>query len=191
MLGTIQCVSGPPFEMVFQEVKVFVYARASHCQVCTRVTDPSQAIAPDDMPVPTFDVSATLDGAVIATDAFRDICREVPGVTFTPLEGAVGCWLVDVDQVVRLEPFDSHVRWGLPCEACGRPRYAVRSGPLRLNPDEVLPTGFSHTDVEFGDTADFGFDRPVLLRPSLLVDRGTGRLLKSSGLLGIHLITQP
>lgn len=184
-------MSGPPYELVFQETPIFVFDDAEHCHDCTRVDDPTDAVAPQDMPAPTFDVSVTLDGAVVATNAFREACHGLPGLVFHRLDGATGCWLVEVDRVVRIEPFDSRVRSGPECVTCGRPRYVIRAGPLHLERNEVLPDGFSRTETEFGDTADFGSDQPVRLRPHLLVDRDTGRILKEAGLLGVHLIAQP
>lgn len=188
---TIGDVSGAPYEMVFQETPVFVYEHAAHCHDCSRVEDPTDAVAPPDLPDPTFAVSVTLDGAVIATHAFRETCRELPGIVFHRLDGAEQLWLVDVDRVVDVEPFDSRIRSGPQCATCGLPRYVIRSGPLHLARNEVLPEGFSRTAIEFGDTADFGSEQPVCLRPNLLVDRDTGRLLKGAGLLGVHLIAQP
>lgn len=189
MSGTIGSVSGSPFELVFQEIPIFVYAHAEHCRDCSRVLDATRTAAPADMPEPTFDVSLSLDGAILATRAFVEVCTDVPGVAFSPVDAAT--WRVDIDRVVRVDPFDSHVRTGTVCETCGQPRYVVRSGPLHLDPPDSLPLGFSRTDIEFGDTGDFGPTQPVRIRPNVLVDRETGRMLKSSHLLGIHLITQP
>lgn len=189
--GTIGHVPGPPFELVFQEIPIFVYGDADHCPDCSRVSDPLLAKAPEDMPPPMFDISVSFDGAMIATDAFRDLCGDIPGAAFNLLDGAPGCWQLDVEQVVRIDPFDSHVRTGTVCETCGEPRYLIRAGPIHLHPKENLQAGFSRTDADFGDTADFGSTQPVRLRPHVLLDRDTGRRLKESGLLGIHLIAQP
>lgn len=167
-----------------------MYGEAPHCRACSRVESVVEGIAADGAFAPRFDVSKSFDGAIVVSDAFRDVCVDVPGITFTPLSGG-GHWTAEVDRVVAIEPFESHVRWGPPCEACDQPRYVTRSGPLRLQADGTLPSGFSCTDVEFGDTADFGPSRPVRLRSLVLVDRATARLLKSASLLGIHLITQP
>lgn len=182
---------GSPFELVFQEIPIFVFAGADHCPDCSRVSDATMASAPSDMPSPTFDISVSYDGAMIATDAFRDVCDAMPGAEFAPLQGAPGCWRFDVDRVVRIDPFDSHVRSGTVCETCGEPRYVIRTGPLHLHRHESLPDGFSRTDAGFGDTADFGPSQPVRLRSHVLVDRATGRALKAAQLLGIHLIAQP
>lgn len=184
-------MSGPPSELVFQEFRAFVYARAAHCLDCSRVEMPSPAGSPTDIPPLTFDVSQTLDGAVVASTAFRAVCDRVAGIRFDPIQGLDDGWVVEVDRMVRIDPFTSHVRSGPTCETCGRPRYVTRSGPLHLEPGESLEPGFSRTDIEFGDTADFGSSQPIRLRPNLLVDRGTARLLKASDLLGVHLITQP
>ena len=184
-------MSGPPAELVFQELKVFVYAGAAHCRDCSRVEVPSPAGSSHDVPPLTFDVSQTLDGAVVASAAFRSVCERVDGIRFEPIGGVGDRWVVEIDRTVRVDPFGSHVRAGPQCETCGRPRYVTRSGPLHLETGESLEPGFSRTDVEFGDTADFGPSQPIRLRPSVLVDRGTARLLKASDLLGVHLITQP
>lgn len=176
--------------MVFQEIGVFVYGAAAHCADCSRVTDETQAVAPPGTPMPTFDVSLTLDGAVIATDAFVAVAKDLPGARFTPIEGLPGTWLFDAVQTVEIEPFDSNVRWGPTCDLCEQPRYVTRSGPIRLTDDIELRRGCNRTTIGFGDTADFG-SRPVRLRPHMLIDRATGRGLKSAGLLGIHLIAQP
>ena len=189
--GTIGVVPGSPFELVFQEIPIFVYENADHCPDCSRVSDRAMAEAPAGMQPPTFDISVSFDGAMIATDAFRDLCHDLPGAVFTPLDGTTGCWRFDVDEIVRIDPFDSHVRAGTICETCGEPRYVIRSGPLHFHPHEMLQPGFSRTDAGFGDTADFGSTQPVWLRPHVLLDRDTGRALKQSGLLGIHLIAQP
>ena len=190
-IGTIDRVSGPPSELVFQEFKVFVYARAPHCPDCSRVETPCAADAAPDLPPLTFDVSQTLDGAIVASSAFRSACDPVDGIRFEPIDGLDDRWVVEVDRTVRVDPFESHVRSGPTCGTCGRPRYVTRSGPLHLEAGEVLEPGFSRTDIELGDTADFGSSQPIRLRPGLLVDRGTARLLKASDLLGVHLITQP
>ena len=177
--------------MVFQEFKVFVYAAAAHCPDCSRVEVPSAVDSSPDLPPLTFDVSQTLDGAVVASSAFRSVCELVDGIRFEPIDAFDARWVVEVDRTVRVDPFGSHVRAGPKCETCGQPRYVTRSGPLHLETSESLEPGFSRTDIELGDTADFGSSQPIRLRPSLLIDRGTARLLKASDLLGVHLITQP
>lgn len=177
--------------MVFQELRAFVYTDAAHCLDCSRVVMPSTAGSPSEIPPLTFDVSQTLDGAVVASVAFRSACEHVGGIRFEPIDGVDDRWVVEVDRIVRIDPFESHVRSGPTCETCGRPRYVTRSGPLHLETSEPLEPGFSRTDIEFGDTADFGSSQPIRLRPNLLVDRGTARLLKAADLLGVHLITQP
>lgn len=174
--------------MVFQEVDTFVYAHADHCSGCSRVLDPTQARAVPGTSPSAFDIALTLDGAVIASDGFVAVAKEVPAGRLEPLDGMPGWWTFTVDRIVRIDPFDSHYRTGPSCDICGEPRYITRSGPIRLEEDEVLDAGFSRTASGFGDTADFG-DHPVLLRPHILLDRVTGRTLKGSGLLGIHLIT--
>jgi hypothetical protein len=184
-------VFGPPSELVFQELQTFVYTDAPHCSDCSRVEEPALGAAEPDVVPLTFDVSRTLDGAVVASSAFREACDQIDGVRFEPVVGADDRWIVQVERTVRIDPFASHVRSGPTCETCGRPRYVTRSGPLRLESSDPLEPGFSRTDLEFGDTADFGPSQPIRLRPDLLVDRGTARRLKATGLLGIHLITQP
>jgi hypothetical protein len=184
-------VPGSPFELVFQEMPVFVYENAEHCVDCSRVSDPTMARAPAGMPAPTFDISVSYDGALIVTDAFHDFCEDITGAAFEPLEGAPGCWRFDVDRLVRIDPFDSDINVGTMCDRCGQPRYLIRAGPLHLHPHESLLPGFSRTEDGFGDTADFGSSQPIRLRPHVLVDRETGRTLKQSGLLGVHLIAQP
>lgn len=171
-------------------MNVFVYGDAEHCADCSRVTDHTHAVAPPDTPQPTFDVSLTLDGAVVVTDAFVAAAEDVPGAVFTPIDGLPGTWLFEATQPVEIEPFDSNVKWGPICDLCQEPRYVTRSGPIRLAEDVELQRGCNRTTIGFGDTADFG-DRPVRLRSHVLVDRGTGRRLKSAGLLGVHLIAQP
>lgn len=184
-------VFGPPSELVFQELATFVYTDAPHCRDCSRLEQPCAAASlPDAAPL-TFDVSRTLDGAVVASAKFRDACAQIGGIRFEPVIGADDRWIVEVDRTVQIDPFASHVRSGPICDTCDRPRYVTRSGPLRLESSEPLEPGFSRTDLEFGDTADFGSSQPIRLRPDLLVDRGTARALKGAGLLGVHLITQP
>lgn len=173
--------------MVFQEVDTFVYAKADHCAGCSRVLDATQAEAVPRSPRPAFDIALTLDGAIIASDAFVAVAKEMAGGRLEPLDGMPGWWIFTVDRLVRIDPFDSHYRTGPLCDTCGEPRYVTRSGPIRLEEDEVLHDGFSRTTSGFGDTADFG-DHPVFLRPHILLDRATGRTLKSAGLLGVHLI---
>ena len=73
--------------MVFQEFRAFVYAEAAHCIDCSRVEMPSSASSPTDIPPLTFDVSQTLDGAIVASSAFRVACDRVDGIRFEPIEG--------------------------------------------------------------------------------------------------------
>lgn len=177
--------------MMFQELSTFVYTDAAHCSDCSRVALPTPAhSASEDSPL-TFDVSRSLDGAVVASAKFRAACEGLAGIGFDPVLGADDRWIVEVERTVSVDPFASHVKEGPTCETCGRPRYVTHSGPLRLQIADALEPGFSRTDVEFGDTADFGPTQPIRLRPDLLVDRGTARVLKAAGLLGVHLITQP
>lgn len=184
-------MSDSPVELVFQDFPIFVYGTAPRCGGCSRVTDPTVAALPDDAPPPTFDVSLTFDGALVVTGRFRSVAGELPGAVFSAVAGADDLWLLDAGPVVRLEPFDSHVGWGPRCETCGEPRYVTRSGPLVLEPDEVLPEGFSRSDIGFGDTADFGPDQPIRMRPSLFADRATAKALKAGSLLGVHTVVQP
>ncbi len=177
--------------MVFQELSTFVYTDAMACPDCTHLETPSAACVAPDAPPLTFDVSQSLDGAIIASGAFRAACEGIGGVRFDLVVGVQDQWVIEVERTVRVDPFASHVRMGPACETCGRPRYTTRSGPLHLETNEPLQPGFSRTDIEFGDTADFGPSQPIRLRPNLLVDRGTARALKAVGLLGVHLITQP
>lgn len=146
---------------------------------------------PDDAPERTFDIALTFDGAVVVSDRFRSVCADLPGARLSPVDGVDDAWLLDSEAVVRLEPFDSHVHDGPSCVTCGEPRYVTRRGPLVLRPGEVLPEGFSQSDVGFGDTADFGSGQPIRMRPSLFVDRATMRALKAAELLGVHTVVQP
>ncbi len=180
----------PPSELVFQELATFVYGQAPHCADCMRVDLWDVPIVTGDLPTPTFDVAQTLDGAVVASATFRAACADLAGIEFIPLVGSQDRWTVEVDRIVRIDPFGSHVRTGPMCMTCSRPRYVTRTGPVRLESSEPLPSGFSRSDIEFGDSADFGSDQPIRIRPLILVDRATSRALKNAALLGIHLITQ-
>lgn len=177
--------------MVFQELATFVYGDAPHCDDCSRVEPPAAAMVSEKLPTPVFDVALTLDGAIVASGAFRAVCAGIDGIEFRPLLGADDRWVVEVDRVVRIDPFESHVRRGPICATCSRPRYVTRTGPVHLESNEPVPAGFSRSDAEFGDSADFGRRQPIRLRPLILVDRDTARALKAADLLGIHLITQP
>ncbi len=191
LVGTIGAVSGPPSELVFHELSTFVYSDAPACSDCSRVDDPAGIVFPPGSPAPTFDISKTLDGAILASEAFRAVCADVPGLRYVGIAGLDGHWMIEVECFVGIEPFRSNVRAGAICSTCGRPRYVTRSGPIQLDSAAVLPEGFCGTDVEFGDSGDFGPSQPIRFRPHVLVDRATAQLLKSADLLGIHLITQP
>lgn len=180
-----------PFELVFQENKWFAYGRAPHCTDCSRVLDDT-VVEPDaTAESPAFDISVTYDGCVIVSDAFVDACADIPGAEYTPIAELPGFSVVRVERVVRLEPFDSHVKTGQTCPECGGPRYATRSGPIQLEDGETLEPGFSRTDLVFGDTADFGPQQPIRLQPVLLLDEETARAVKATDLTGIHLIAHP
>lgn len=183
-------MTGSRRELVFQDFAAFVYGSAPHCPSCTRVTDPAAAALPDDAPDPPFDVSLTFDGAVLASGSFRAACRGVAGARFSRVAGADDLWLLEVDPIVRLEPFDSNVRQGPSCDACGHVRWSTRSGPQVIDGDDGS-AGLVRSDIEFGDTADFGADQPIRLRPALFVDGATASVLKGADLLGVHLIVQP
>lgn len=179
------------FEMVFQEHRSFAFTDAAHCSGCSRVDDDAVARPGADFSPPPFDVCVTLDGCVLASHEFTIHAANLEGIRFDPIPEVVGWSVLAVDPMVRIDPFASKVRWGSPCERCGEPRYSVRDGPIRLAEDEKVPEGFSHTDLAFGDTADFGADQPVRIRPAILVDAATRQLLKSVDLLGLHFIAQP
>lgn len=184
-------MSGPPFELAFQENQSFLFGSARHCPGCSRVLDEG-VVDPDfELRTHTFDVSITHDGAVIVSNSFVVACAGLPSVRFEPLPTEPGHAVLRVDREVRIDPFASDVAAGPICDRCGGPRYRVRRGPLHLADDEVLQPGFSSTDLTFGDTADFGPDQPIRLRPHIVVDRETGQHLKSAGLIGVHLIAQP
>lgn len=177
-------------ELVFQENDSFVFTHAVACPGCSRVLDDSTIDADFVLVGRTFDVSVTHDGAVIVSDAFAAVCADVPGVRFEPIATEPRHAVLHVDRVVRLEPFDSGVKAGPICSDCCAPRYRIRRGPIHLDADEVVEPGFWRTDLVFGDTADFGPDRPMSMRPHYLVDRVTGKALKDASLIGVHLITQ-
>lgn len=181
----------PPKELVFQENKSFIFAHSLACPGCSRVLDDS-AIDADFMLVDrTFDVSLTHDGAIVVSGAFVSACSDAPGVRFDPIPNEPGYAVLRVDPIVRVEPFVSGVKAGPICADCGEPRYCVRRGPIHLEVDQIVGPGFTRTDLVFGDTADFGPERPVAMRPHVLVDRATGNALKQASLIGVHLITQP
>lgn len=168
-----------------------MFGGAPHCPDCTRVLDPSWIDPGFRLRQTSFDVSATYDGCVVVSEAFVTACDGVDGARFVPIESSPGFSTLDVERVVRLERFDSHVREGPTCQECGGPRYVSQKGPLRLLEDEILEPGFSRTDLSFGDTADFGPEQPIWIRPRLLVDEDTGRALKAAGLWGVHFIQHP
>lgn len=178
-------------ELVFQENDSFAFGEAAACGGCSRVFDDSTVDPGFVLVFRTFDVSVTNDGAVIVTDAFVSACADTPGVRFEPIASQPDLAVLHVDRIVRIEPFGSGVASGSDCSVCGAPRYRIRRGPIHLHADEVVPIGFSRTDLVFGDTADFGSEQPVSMRPHFLVDRATGRALKEAPLIGVHLITQP
>lgn len=179
------------FEMVFQEHRSFAFAEAAHCPGCSRVTDDTVPTLGGAFEEPPFDVCETLDGCVLASHEFRLLAGDVAGVRFEPVPDVVGWTALRVDPVVRIDPFASKVRWGTPCDRCGEPRYSMRDGPIRFAEGATVPGGFSCTDLGFGDTADFGPGQPVRIRPSILVDAATRKLLRSGDLLGLHFIAQP
>lgn len=188
---TIANVAEPPKELVFQENESFIFAHGPACPGCSRVLDDS-ALDPDFVLVDrTFDVSLTHDGAVVVSEAFVSVCADTPGVRFEPIANESQYAVLRVDPIVRIEPFGSGVKEGPICSECGEPRYCVRRGPIHLDVDQIVGPGFSRTDMVFGDTADFGPDRPIAMRPHYLVDRATGKALKDAVLIGVHLITQP
>ncbi len=51
-----------------------------------------------------FDVSQTLDGAIVASAAFRATCELVGGIRFEPIDGVDDRWVVEVDRIVRIDP---------------------------------------------------------------------------------------
>ena len=189
--GTIPSVSDPPFELAFQENRSFLYGDAPCCPGCSRVLADGAVDRDFELRTHTFDVSVTHDGAIVVSDSFVVACAGVAGVRFEPLPCEPGHAVLRVDREVRIDPFASDVVSGPICDRCGEPRYRLRRGPLHLADDEILELGFSGTDLTFGDTADFGPDQPIRLRPHILVDRDTGQTLKRAGLIGVHLIAQP
>ncbi len=184
-------VSAGPYEFVFQETKWFAFGGAAHCSDCSRVLDDAVVEPGPNASSPAFDISVTYDGCVIASDAFVEACSGLPGAEFTPIDALRGFSALRVDRVVRLERFDSHARAGQTCPECGGPRYATRSGPIHLEEGETLQSGFSRTDLVFGDTADFGPEQPIRLQPVILVDEESARSIKASELSGIHFIAHP
>lgn len=188
---TLSEMSAGPFEFVFQENRSFMFEQAPMCPACTRVGDARAFDDEFELRQPNFDISITYDGCVIVSDAFVGACVAIPGPTFIPIASAPGFSVLEVDRVTRIEPFDSHVRSGPACDVCGEPRYVTRTGPLRLYEGDDLESGFTRTDVTFGDTADFGPHQPKLIRPLILVDEESARTLKSSRLRGIHFVAHP
>lgn len=168
-----------------------MYERAPMCPGCSRVADKRAFDDDFELKQPNFDISITYDGCVIVSDAFVGACVAIPGPVFIPLASQPGFSVLEVERVTRIEPFDSHIRAGPACDACGEPRYVTQSGPLRLFDGDVLEPGFTRTDVTFGDTADFGPHQPQLIRPLVLLDEGSARALKAAGLRGIHFVAHP
>lgn len=179
---------GKPYEYVFQDNRTYMYTDAPHCPGCTRVLDRSY-IAPDfEFAGPAFDISMTSDGCLVASDRFISACVAITGLRFRPIPSLLGFSIVEVQPTIRLDEFENRIRKGVDCPACGHPRFVVHEGPLTLEPDEVLPTGFSRSELEFGDSADFGPDYPIRLNPVIASDEATVLHLKSAGLSGIHVI---
>lgn len=180
-----------PVELVFQENESFAFGTARHCAGCSRVLAEHEVDPDFELRNRTFDVSVTNDGAVIVTEAFVVACAGMPSVRFESLASEPDYAVMLVDREVRVDPFGCDIITGETCEYCHGPRYRIRRGPLHLRAGELVEPGFSSTDLTFGDTADFGLDQPVRLRPHILLDRATARVLKGAGLIGVHLIAQP
>ncbi len=180
-----------PLELVFQENDSFAFGTARHCPGCSRVLDDHDVDPDFELRNRMFDVSVTNDGAVVVTEAFVFACAGMSSVRFESLTSEPAHALMRVDREVRIDPFGCDIVTGESCDRCRGPRYRIRRGPIHLRTGEVLEPGFSRTDLAFGDTADFGPDQPVRLRPHILLDRETARVLKGAGLIGVHVIAQP
>ena len=177
-----------PFEFVFQDNRTYMYADAPHCPDCSRVLDTSW-ISPDyTFEGHAFDLSMTSDGCLIASDRFIATCIEIDGPSFRPIPSLPGFSVVDIETRFRLDPFMNRIRTGVDCPTCGHPRFVVRDGPLALALDSDAPIGFGRSELEFGDTADFGPTQPMRLMPVIASDEATVRALKDAGLTGIHVI---
>lgn len=177
-----------PYEFVFQDNRSFMYADAPHCSECSRVLDDGW-ISPDfDLTGPRFDVSMTSDGCIIVSDRFIATCVSIDGLSFRPIPSLPGYSVVDAVPTFRLDPFMNRIRNGVDCKHCERPRFVVHDGPLSLAVDSELPLGFSRSELEFGDSADFGPDHPIRLVPVIAADGDTVAALKDAGLTGIHVI---
>lgn len=177
-----------PYEFVFQDNRSFMYADAPHCPDCSRVLDDGW-ISPDfALDGPRFDISMTSDGCIIASDRFIAACIEIDGLSFRPIPSLPGYSMVEAVPTFRLDPFMNRIRTGIDCKRCGQPRFVVHDGPLALAVESELPVGFSRSEREFGDSADFGPDRPIRLVPVIAADEDTVAALKAAGLTGIHVI---
>jgi hypothetical protein len=179
---------GLPFEFVFQDNGSYMYADAPSCSDCTRVLD-DQWISPEfELRGPRFDISMTTDGCLVASDRFVEACASIGGLEFRPIPAEPGFSVVDVTATVRLDEFENHIRFGVTCPQCGNQRFVVHDGPLKLAAGQVLPEGFSRSELVFGDTADFGPDIAIRFAPVVMADESTARGLKATELRGVHVI---
>ncbi len=163
----------------------WMYGEAPHCSVCSLVTAPSRVSKDFRLRRGGAALSSTYDGANVVSSKFVSAVHGEPGVSFLPLPADPDHFVMSVGPVVRFDSERRGTRFGDPCNECGRPSHVIGATPVYLREPWLTPRGFSRTDLEFGDSKDFGPTQPTCLRPMILVDHTLARRLAELRLTGL------
>lgn len=151
---------------------------APACPVCGLVDDPCWINPSFELGRRQHDLSATYDGARIASQRFVEFCDSWGGVRFLEIPNTGGFHLVVVDRVVKFdEGVDERTKEDL-CPHCQR--YVAIAGPRPLCPSkgETIHPGFSRTEFLYGSGHNIP-NRKTLQHPRSLVDPAGADLLRS------------
>jgi hypothetical protein len=130
-----------------------------------------------------FDISATYDGVVVVSDAFRAVydSNGLGGLRFIPLLDHPAFSSVQAMASVEFDAERRGTRFVKQCFFCGRYESVVGATPVFLKECSTIPDqAFVRTDLEFGSNDE--------KHPLLLCGPAAGRALKNANLKGLDAV---
>jgi len=151
----------------------------SVCSTCSWRTDFAYTNPAFKIKRKKYDISYTYDGALIASERFRDICHAngYDGLEFRDLPKSSGWFHLHVHAVREFDAVRRRTRFENLCDTCGFYESVVGATPSFLVDSSPLLDGFCRSDLLFASRNE--------KHPLIFVGVDTLNTLKESGITGL------